>query len=193
MFLNVWLTLFFFLGSCDLTLFGSFLPLEITISLSEFLNSATGVYDLLDTREKGMTVRANLNTYIFLSRTYAVSYTHLDVYKRQIQNLTEEQKKIEEQLRLDLIPKDPNDDKNVIIEIRAGTGGDEAALFAGDLFRMYGMYAEGKGWKTEILSSNPVSYTHLYIGKWVVVYLRTGQMLIVRHDWGRTMTLPTNW
>ena len=77
------------------------------------------------------------------------------LFEEEIQNLTEEQKKIEEQLRLDLIPKDPNDDKNVIIEIRAGTGGDEAALFAGDLFRMYGMYAEGKGWKTEILSSNP--------------------------------------
>ena len=72
MFLNVWLTLFFFLGSCDLTLCGSFLPLEITISLSEFLNSATGVYDLLDAREKRVTVRANLNTYIFLSRTYVI-------------------------------------------------------------------------------------------------------------------------
>ena len=77
------------------------------------------------------------------------------LFEEEIQNLTEEQKKVEEQLRFDLIPKDPNDDKNVIIEIRAGTGGDEAALFAGDLFRMYGMYAESKGWKTEILSSNP--------------------------------------
>ena len=54
-----------------------------------------------------------------------------------------------------MIPPDPNDDKSVIFEIRAGTGGEEAALFAGDLFRMYGRYAESKGWKVEILSSSP--------------------------------------
>ena len=60
-----------------------------------------------------------------------------------------------QQLKLLLLPKDPNDDKNVIIEIRGGTGGEEAALFAADLFRMYTMYAESQGWKIEILSSNP--------------------------------------
>jgi len=59
------------------------------------------------------------------------------------------------QLKILLLPKDPNDDKNVIIEIRGGTGGEEAALFAADLFRMYTMYAESQGWKIEILSSNP--------------------------------------
>jgi len=53
-----------------------------------------------------------------------------------------------------LIPKDPNDDKNVLLEIRAGTGGEEAALFAGDLFRMYNRYADSMGWKIEILSEN---------------------------------------
>ena len=61
----------------------------------------------------------------------------------------------EERLKLLLIPKDPNDDKNVIMEIRGGTGGEEAALFAADLMRMYSMYAESHHWKTEILSSNP--------------------------------------
>jgi len=60
----------------------------------------------------------------------------------------------EEELRILLLPKDPNDDKNVIVEIRGGAGGDEAALFAGDLLRMYTMYAETKRWKTEILSLN---------------------------------------
>ncbi|MCR4718933.1 MAG: peptide chain release factor 1 [Firmicutes bacterium] len=60
-----------------------------------------------------------------------------------------------ERLKILLLPKDPNDEKNVIIEIRGGTGGEEAALFAADLFRMYSMYAESKDWKTEILSSNP--------------------------------------
>jgi len=63
--------------------------------------------------------------------------------------------KLEEQLKILLLPKDPNDEKNVIVEIRAGTGGEEAALFAGDLFRMYNRYAEKQGWKVEIIDSNP--------------------------------------
>ena len=63
--------------------------------------------------------------------------------------------KLEEELKILLIPKDPDDDKNVICEIRAGAGGDEAALFAGTLFRMYTMYAESKFWKLEILNENP--------------------------------------
>ena len=61
---------------------------------------------------------------------------------------------IEDELKLLLVPKDPNDEKNVIVEIRGGAGGDEAALFAGDLFRMYSRYAERKGWKTSLMSSN---------------------------------------
>ena len=64
-------------------------------------------------------------------------------------------KRVSDELKVLLLPKDPNDDKNVIIEIRGGTGGDEAALFAADLMRMYSMYAESKRWKIEILSSNP--------------------------------------
>ena len=59
-----------------------------------------------------------------------------------------------EELKILLLPKDPNDDKNVIVEIRGGAGGEEAALFAGELFRMYSMYSEAKGFKTEILSEN---------------------------------------
>lgn len=62
---------------------------------------------------------------------------------------------LEEELRILLLPRDPNDDKSVIVEIRGGAGGDEAALFAGDLFRMYTRYAESQGWKAEILDSNP--------------------------------------
>ena len=60
-----------------------------------------------------------------------------------------------EELKIMLLPKDPDDDKNVIIEIRAGAGGEEAALFANSLFRMYSMYAQAKGWKTEVVNSNP--------------------------------------
>jgi peptide chain release factor 1 len=64
---------------------------------------------------------------------------------------------VERELKLLLLPKDPNDEKSVIVEIRAGTGGDEAALFAGELFRMYSRYAETQGWKVEILESSPSS------------------------------------
>ncbi|PKM31404.1 MAG: peptide chain release factor 1 [Gammaproteobacteria bacterium HGW-Gammaproteobacteria-11] len=61
---------------------------------------------------------------------------------------------LEEQLNLLLLPRDPNDERNVFLEVRAGTGGDEAAIFAGDLFRMYSKYAEQQGWRIEILSEN---------------------------------------
>jgi peptide chain release factor 1 len=64
---------------------------------------------------------------------------------------------VERELKLLLLPKDPNDEKSVIVEIRAGTGGDEAAIFAGDLFRMYSRYAESLGWKVEVLESSPSS------------------------------------
>src|SRR5713226_5520394 len=71
--------------------------------------------------------------------------------------LLERKEIAERELKLLLLPKDPNDDKNVIVEIRAGTGGDEAALFAGELFRMYSRYAETQNWKVEILESSPSS------------------------------------
>jgi peptide chain release factor 1 len=64
---------------------------------------------------------------------------------------------VERELKLLLLPKDPNDEKSVLIEIRAGTGGDEAALFAAELFRMYSRYAETQGWKVEVLESSPSS------------------------------------
>ncbi len=71
--------------------------------------------------------------------------------------LTERKEIVERELKLLLLPKDPNDDKNVIVEIRAGTGGDEAALFAAELFRMYSRYAETQNWKVEVLESSPSS------------------------------------
>jgi peptide chain release factor 1 len=71
--------------------------------------------------------------------------------------LAERRVAVEHELKVLLLPKDPNDDKNVIVEIRAGTGGDEAALFAGELFRMYSRYAESQKWKVEILESSPSS------------------------------------
>jgi peptide chain release factor 1 len=73
----------------------------------------------------------------------------------ELAELTDRAEKLAEELRIMLLPRDPNDDKDVIIEIRGGAGGDEAALFAGDLFRMYNRYADGRGWKTEVLDANP--------------------------------------
>lgn len=73
-----------------------------------------------------------------------------------VEDLTPKIELLEKQIKTMLIPKDPRDDKNVIVEIRAGTGGDEAAIFAGDLFRMYSRFADNQRWKNEILSENAV-------------------------------------
>ena len=79
--------------------------------------------------------------------------------KEEVEKLTIEKEKMEEFIRLMLIPADPQDKKNAIVEIRAGTGGDEASIFAGDLFRLYTRYSEQKGWKTEL-----VDYTEGTVG-----------------------------
>ena len=80
----------------------------------------------------------------------------LALAEAEIEELEPKIEKLENELKSMLVPKDPRDDKNVIMEVRAGTGGDEAALFAADLFRMYSRYAENKRWKTEILSENTI-------------------------------------
>ncbi len=80
----------------------------------------------------------------------------LDLAREEIEELVEEEKKLEQDIMLLLLPKDPNDERNTFLEIRAGTGGDEAALFVADLFRMYSRYAESKGWKVEVMSSSPL-------------------------------------
>jgi peptide chain release factor 1 len=77
-----------------------------------------------------------------------------DLAREELNELNQSKDRLEDDLRKLLLPKDPNDDKNVILEIRAGTGGEEAALFAGDLFRMYTRYAETRNWKVEIMSQH---------------------------------------
>lgn len=77
-----------------------------------------------------------------------------ELAKMELSELEDDEARISEELKILLIPKDPNDQKNVILEVRAGTGGDEAALFGADLLRMYMRYAERRGWKTEIMDSN---------------------------------------
>ncbi len=77
-----------------------------------------------------------------------------EMAKAELDSLLVEQEKLEEQVRLLLVPSDPQDDKNAIVEIRAGTGGDEAAIFAGDLYRMYSKFCEGHRWKVELVEMN---------------------------------------
>jgi peptide chain release factor 1 len=79
----------------------------------------------------------------------------LALVEQEIDDLERQEAELTDQLQWLLLPKDPNDEKNVIVEIRAGTGGDEAGLFAADLLRMYLRYAEMQGWKTQVLSSHP--------------------------------------
>jgi len=78
-----------------------------------------------------------------------------EMAKEEVQELRKEQENLEDELKVLLLPKDPNDERNTILEIRAGTGGEEAALFVADLFRMYSRFAERRSWKVETMSSNP--------------------------------------
>ena len=78
-----------------------------------------------------------------------------DLARAELDEARENIASVSEELKILLIPKDPNDDRNVIVEIRGGAGGDEASLFANSLFRMYSMYAEARGWKIDVLNANP--------------------------------------
>src|SRR4029453_19194054 len=77
-----------------------------------------------------------------------------ELAQEELQSLEAERDALLAEIKILLVPKDPNDAKNVVLEIRAGTGGDEAALFAADLFRMYSRYAERQGWRMEVLNMN---------------------------------------
>ena len=124
--------------------------------------------------QKYMKQRSDLEPVVETYRLYAKSVQELDDAKAMLAEETDDEMKemaqmevdslkesideLEQKLKILLLPKDPNDDKNVILELRAGTGGEEAGLFAGDLLKMYQRYADRMGWKYEILSAN---YTDL--------------------------------
>jgi peptide chain release factor 1 len=123
-----------------------------------------------DVYQKYVREHAELNKIVSVYRTYTRILNDLDESKEllrdgdpeikdlardEIDALTRNKEELEVELKMLLLPKDPNDDKNVIIEIRAGTGGEEAALFASDLFRMYSRYAEKRNWKVEIMTHHP--------------------------------------
>jgi len=78
-----------------------------------------------------------------------------ELVRNELEELESRHAELERELWIMMLPRDPNDDKNILLEIRAGTGGEEAALFVGDLFKMYSRYAEARGWKVETMSSNP--------------------------------------
>ncbi|MDW7675118.1 MAG: peptide chain release factor 1 [Bacillota bacterium] len=121
--------------------------------------------------QKHMKAQANIAEIVEVYREYKKTVQAVDEAKALLKDKLEEdfkemveleleegqakKKELEEQLRILLLPKDPNDEKDVIMEIRAGAGGDEAGLFAADLYRMYSRYAEKVGWKTELLESHP--------------------------------------
>jgi peptide chain release factor 1 len=126
--------------------------------------------DIVKDRERYQTYareHAELNKIVRVFHTYRKTLKELDESKEllsdgdaeikelarnEIDRLEMEKENLEVEIKTLLIPKDPNDEKNVILEIRAGTGGEEAGLFAGDLFRMYSRYAEDKGWKVDIIT-----------------------------------------
>lgn len=122
--------------------------------------------------QKLMIEHADIESIVFKYREYIQTRSELEdaqemlrekleddmheLVKEEIKELEEHLSNVDEELRVLLIPTDPNDHKNVIVEIRGGAGGDEAALFSGVLYRMYSRYAERKGWKTEIMSTNEI-------------------------------------
>ena len=79
-----------------------------------------------------------------------------ELARADLLELEEKEKNLDREIKLVLLPKDPNDERNTFLEIRAGTGGDEAALFVAELFRMYSRFAESMGWRIEIMSSSPL-------------------------------------
>ena len=123
-----------------------------------------------DAYQKFVREHAELNKIVTVYRKYKQTLNDLEesqellkdadpdikgLARDEITTLSLEKEKIEGELKALLLPKDPNDEKNVIVEIRAGTGGEEAALFAGDLFKMYSRYAEKRNWKVEVITHHP--------------------------------------
>ncbi len=120
----------------------------------EVMQEHSALSDVMDVYREYRSVESEIDESKELIETDSdVSMT--EMAKEELANLEEQHRRLGKQLRMLLVPKDPLDTKNSIMEIRAGTGGDEAALFAADLYRMYLRLSETRGWKIEVLSSNP--------------------------------------
>ncbi|RXJ02714.1 peptide chain release factor 1 [Anaerobacillus alkaliphilus] len=114
-----------------------------------------------------------------------------EMVKMEISELEDQKEELENRLKILLLPKDPNDDKNVIVEIRGAAGGDEAALFAGDLYKMYSRFAEARGWKTEVIEAN---YTEIGGYKEIIFMINgTGAYSKLKYENGahRVQRVPT--
>jgi peptide chain release factor 1 len=142
---------------------------QLTARLDE-LNALLGSEDVtqnLDNYRKLTREHADIQPVVALYRSYLQSGQDVetaqdmardpsmrDFAEDEIRAARERMQSLEIELQRSLLPKDPNDERNVFLEVRAGTGGDESALFAADLFRMYSRYAERQGWRVEVMSSS---------------------------------------
>ncbi len=129
---------------------------NLVSDLKRFQNTARAHSELEEIVEEYRRYKS-LDTSIRETRQLLHDEEDVEMAKLAREELAELEEKVElctEKLRVLLLPRDPNDERDVILEIRAGTGGDEATLFAHEMFRMYSRYAESKGWKTEVLSVN---------------------------------------
>ncbi|MGC1402953.1 MAG: peptide chain release factor 1 [Thermodesulfobacteriota bacterium] len=142
---------------------GRFLKLEESLSDAEVIRNQSAYQKLAKEHSELAPLIAKYRRYKSLSDELSQNKELLedpdpqirDMVKGEIDSIKEQLTKIEEETRILLLPKDPLDEKNTLLEIRAGTGGEEAALFAADLFRMYSKLAEILGWKVEIMSDHP--------------------------------------
>jgi peptide chain release factor 1 len=124
-----------------------------TNKLRDFSKEQSDISDTVQTYREYKEVREQLNdAKVMLDDKLDADMR--EMVKEEVNELQSQIEELEARLKLLLVPKDPNDDKNVIFEIRGAAGGDEAALFAGTLYRMYSRYAESQGWKTEVMDAN---------------------------------------
>jgi peptide chain release factor 1 len=129
---------------------------EVMADSSKYQKTAKAHADIAELYEKYREYK-DLKRGIEDSREMIASESDVELREyaqQELKQLEERIAKVEEELKMLLVPKDPNDDRNVVLEIRAGTGGDEASLFAAELFRMYTRYAESQRWKVEVLSTS---------------------------------------
>ncbi|MFZ3578600.1 peptide chain release factor 1 [Virgibacillus sp. DJP39] len=124
-----------------------------TNKLREYSKEQSGLEDVIQVYREYKEVREQLDDAKAMLEDKLDSEMQ-DMVKAEISELVERQEELEEKMKVLLLPKDPNDDKNVILEVRGAAGGDEAALFAADLYRMYSRYAEVQGWKTEVIETS---------------------------------------
>ncbi|MGI6359255.1 MAG: peptide chain release factor 1 [Bacillota bacterium] len=118
----------------------------------EYVKEQAALAETVEAYNQYLSVSEQLAAALEMQKESGGDADFLALLEEEIDQLKEQQEELTQQLKVLLIPKDPNDAKNVIMEIRAGTGGDEAAIFAADLYRMYTRYAERQGWEIEVMS-----------------------------------------